>query len=202
MAHILKDTFYWRNMSKTIHDVVRKCSACALLNAQRHLAHKHFRAKLFCTPRTTYGMDFHGVAMNTLGFNNILGIIDLATNSLVLVATKGRTAAVTAHNILYEIVTRKGCPLLIHSDAAQEFVSTAMKSLSAIIGCKQTTTKAHNPRGNATIERIWQFTNKCLRQMSKAQYANFHLYMPIISHVWNSLHNLITASAHSKPNTA
>ena len=192
MAHILKDTFYWRNMSKTIHDVVRKCSACALLNAQRHLAHKHFRAKLFCTPRTTYGMDFHGVAMNKLGFNNILGIIDLATNSLVLVATKGRTAAVTAHNILYEIVTRKGCPLLIHSDAAQEFVSTAMKSLSAIIGCKQTTTKAHNPRGNATIERIWQFTNKCLRQMSKAQYANFHLYMPIISHVWNSLPNSTT----------
>ena len=79
-------------------------------------------------------MDFHGVAMNTLGFNNILGIIDLATNSLVLVATKGRTAAVTAHNILDEIVTRKGCPFLIHSDAAQEFVSTALKSLSAIIG--------------------------------------------------------------------
>ena len=90
MAHILKDTFYWRNMSKTIHDVVRKCSACALLNAQRHLAHKHFRAKLFCTPRTTYGMDFHGVAMNKLGFNNILGIIDLATNSLVLVPRAGQ----------------------------------------------------------------------------------------------------------------
>ena len=28
--------------------------------------------------------------------------------------------------------------------------------------------------------------------MSKAQYANFHLYMPIISHVWNSLPNSTT----------
>jgi transposase InsO family protein len=151
--------------------------------------------------RTTYGMDFHGVAMKKLGFNNTLGIIDLATNSLVLVATKGRTVAATAQHTVRNS-NPQGIPKLIHSDAAQKFVSTAMKSPAAIIGCKQTTTKAHNPRGNATIERIWQFTNKCLRQMSKAQYTNFHLYIPIISHVWNSLPNQPQASAHSKPNTA
>ena len=61
------------------------------------------------------------------------------------------------------ILCHKGYPLLIHSDAAREFLSTAMASLCAITGMKQTTTKAHNPQGNATIERVWAFVGKCLK---------------------------------------
>jgi len=116
----------------------------------------------------------------------------LATNALTLIALKHRTAAATAHTILYEIVVRKGCPKLIHSDAAQEFISKAMKSLTSIIGCAQTTTKGHNPQANSTIERVWAFVGTSLRQMTKEQYENFHLYMPIIASVWNSLPNSTT----------
>jgi hypothetical protein len=75
-------------------------------------------------------MDYYGVYKNSQGYTQILGIIDLATNALTLIALKHRTAAATAHTILYEIVVRKGCPKLIHSDAAQEFISKAMKSLT------------------------------------------------------------------------
>ena len=137
-------------------------------------------------------MDYYGVYKNTQGYTQILGIIDLATNALTLIALKQRTAAATAHTILYEIVVRKGCPKLIHSDAAQEFISQAMKSLTSIIGCAQTTTKGHNPQANSTIERVWAFVGTSLRQMTKEQYENFHLYMPIVASVWNSLPNSTT----------
>ena len=69
-----------------------------------------FRAKQFCTPRTSYAMDYYGVFKTKEGYCQILGIIDLATNNLVLQAHKARTAVTTAHTILYEIVVRKGCP--------------------------------------------------------------------------------------------
>ena len=72
-------------MSSQIREVVSKCAGCNLLNAQRNLAHKHFRAKLFCTPRTTYAMDFHGLFKTKSGYDNVLGIIDLATKYLILI---------------------------------------------------------------------------------------------------------------------
>ena len=118
-------------------------------------AHKHFRPKLFCTPRTAYGADYYGVGKkNSKGYNNILGIIDLATGHLVLQAVKQRTAANTAETLFYKIISEKGVPLLFHSDAAKEFVSTAMNALSKTLGIVQTNALAHNPKSNAKIERV------------------------------------------------
>ena len=115
----------------------------------------------------------------------MLDIIDLATGNLVLNAVKGRTAANTAHTLFYKIVVIKGVPLRFHSDAAREFLSTAMGTLETMLGIQKSSTLAHNPKSNAKIERVWEFVGRCLRSMTPEQYAHFHLYMPIIAHVWN-----------------
>ena len=99
---------------------------------------------------------------------------------------KGRTAANTAEVIFYDIVCIKGVPLLFHSDAAQEFLATAMTGLQSILGIQRTDTLAHNPKSNAKIERVWEFVGRALRTMSREQYANFHMYVPILAHVWNT----------------
>ena len=53
-------------------------------------------------------------------------------------------------------------------------------------------TLAHNPKSNAKIERVWEFVGRALRAMPTEQYAQFHLYMPIIAHVWNCTHDADT----------
>ena len=126
------------------------------------------------------------------GYDNVLGIIDLATKHLMFIPARGRHAAAVCHELLYEVIARRGCPLLIHSDHAREFISKAMTQLTSIIGCSTTTTKGHNPQANATMERCWQFLNKCIRQMSKSQYDNIHLYLPLITACWNQTPNAIT----------
>ena len=151
---VLKRSFHWRNMRRTCRHVNDTCALCNLLKARMNHAHKHFRPKLFYTPRTAYGADYYGVAKNSAGYNNILGIIDLATGNLKLRALKQRTAANTAHTLFYDVISDKGVPLLFHSDAAKEFLSTAMKSLSATLGIVQTSTLAHNPKSNVKIERV------------------------------------------------
>ena len=176
-------------MSADIKSIVKSCGPCQLLNAKRNLAHKHYRAKLFCTPRTAYSADYYGVYQNKQGYNNILGIIDQVTNKVYLIPTKNRTAETTAEAFLYHIILTKGPPLLIHSDAAREFISKAMTNLCRIVGCTQTNTMAHNPRGNAKIERLWQFVAKCLRQMSDKEHENFHLYCRAMEHAWDTTPN-------------
>ena len=150
----LKRSFHWKNMRRTCRHVNDQCALCNLLKARMKHAHKHFRPKLFCTPRTAYGADYYGVSKNKQGFNNILGIIDLATGNLILRAVKQRTAANTAHTLFYDVINVKGVPLLFHSDAAREFLSTAMDSLTKTLGIVQTNTLAHNPKSNAKIERV------------------------------------------------
>ena len=183
--NVLKKKFHFKHMHKICHEVVNDCALCNLLKARMKHAHKHFRAKLSIQPRTSYGADYYSVKKNKFGYNNILGIIDLSTGNLVLKAVQGRTAANTAHTLFYDIVVRKGVPLRFHSDAAKEFLSTAMSTLQTLLGISKSDTLAHNPKSNAKIERVWEFVGRALKAMPHEQYAFFHLYMPIISHVWN-----------------
>ena len=134
--------------------VVKECALCNLLKARMKHAHRHFRAKLCIEPRTSYGADYYSVKQNKHGYNNILGIIDLSTGNLVLRAVKGRNAPNTAHTLFYDVVLHKGIPLRFHSDAAREFLSTAMSTLQELLGIQKSDTLAHNPKSNAKIERV------------------------------------------------
>ena len=173
-------------MRRTCRHVIDTCALCNLLKARMRHAHRHYRPKLFCTPRTSYGADYYGVKQNKEGYNNILGIIDLSNGHLTLTPVKERSGGTTAHIVFTEIIVRKGVPLLFHSDAAKEFLGKAMGALSATLGIKQTNTLAHNPKGNAKMERVWSFVGRCLQSMTPEQYANFHKYVPTMSHVWNT----------------
>ena len=184
--HELKKKFFWENMWSTCHTTCKLCELCALLKAKMRLAHKHFRAKLFVTPRTAYGSDFYGVKKNKAGYCCILGIIDLATGELILKACTSESGASVAHVLLYDVVLKKGVPLVFHTDAAKAFLGKAVKALAEVLGIQQTSTLAHNPKSNAKMERVWLFVGRALRSMTAEQYAEFHLMLPILESVWNN----------------
>lgn len=191
----LKKHWHWPHMKSAVRSIVSSCAPCQLLKAKRARAHRHFRAKVFCTPRTSWGCDFYGVAESKKKYNNILGAIDLATAECRLFACRNRSAEVVTDCILHGIVLRDGCPLHIHSDAAREFISKAMQRLCQIIGCQQTTTLAHHPTGNSTIERLWQWIASCLRQMTREQYLQWEKYVRLMEHTWNtSFHSVLQCS--------
>ncbi len=184
--HELSKRFYWKGMWSMCMHVVKSCELCASLKAKMRLTHKHFRAKLFSKPRTSYGADYYGVKENRLGYCAILGIVDLASGSLTLKATTSPNAAHVTNTLFHEVVLRKGVPLRFHSDAAQAFLSKAVGALTEVLGIRQTHTLAHNPKSNAKMERIWEFVGRALKSMTTEQYQQFQLYLPILEHVWNN----------------
>ena len=184
--HELAKRFVWKGMHKMCKEICGACKLCALLKAKMNLAHKHFSAKLFSTPRTSYGSDYYGVRKNSLGYCQVLGIIDLATGHLTLKAGKHADAAHVTHTLYHEVIIRKGVPLLFHSDAAKAFIGTAMEALAGALGIKQTNTLAHNPKSNAKMERVWEFVGRALKSMTSEQYQRFHEYLPFLAHVWNN----------------
>ena len=182
----LAKQFHWENMRAMVRKEVLSCHLCSVLKGRMQLANKHFRAKLFCTPRTAYGSDYYGVKMNAQGYCAILGIIDLASGNLVLKAAKSASGAHVAHTLFYKIVLVKGVPLLFHTDAASAFLGKAVTALSDMLGIKRTDTLAHNPKSNAKMERVWEFVGRCLKTMSREQYAEFPKMLPIMESVWNA----------------
>ena len=184
--HELSKRFYWKGMWTMCRRIVLACPLCASLKAKMNLAHKHYRAKLFSKPRTSYGADYYGVKKNKEGYCAILGIIDLASGDLVLKATKSPNGAHVTDTLFHEVILVKGVPLRFHTDAAQAFLSKAVGALTEVLGIRQTHTLAHNPKSNAKIERVWEFVGRALRSMTKEQYQQFHLYLPILQSVWNN----------------
>ena len=182
----LRKRYHWHYMLASIKKIVNGCRLCNVLKKRHNLAHKHFRAKLEQTPRTSYGADFISVQKTKHGFTQILGIIDLSTGNLVLRALRHRDAKSTARVIYYDIITKKGVPMLFHSDVAGELLQGASKMLAILLGIKQTSTKGHNPQANAKMERVWAYVGNCLKTMTSDQYDNLHLYMDNMSHVWNT----------------
>ena len=200
----LRKGHHWVTMRKDVYAVCQDCADCALLNAKRLHAHKHFRAKVYEGPRTAWGFDYHGVAASDEGYREILGGIDLVTAEVRLFACKRRTAAVTTDCILQGVVLRDGVPLVLHSDHAKEFVSKCVRMLTRALGVTATTTLAHHPTGNAKIERLWQYVVKCLRQLSPQQHRHWQAYVPLIEHTWNTtVHSVLGVSpfeaAHGLP---
>jgi len=57
----IKRNWHWPTLNKDVKRIVQNCPACQLLKAKRARAHRHFRAKVFCTPRTSWGCDFYGM---------------------------------------------------------------------------------------------------------------------------------------------
>ena len=122
--HALVKHWHWINMKGDVRRIVENCAACQLLKAKRVRAHHHFRAKIFCLPRTIWGCDFYGIQESRNKYNNLLGAIDLATAECRLFACQERSAATVSKCILHGIVLRDGCPLHIHSDARNVCRST------------------------------------------------------------------------------
>ena len=184
----LRKKYHFHYMLTTIKKIVKGCRLCNVLKKRHNLAHKHFRAKLEQTPRTSYGADFISVAKTKHGFTQIIGIIDLSTGNLILRALRKRDEKSTARVIFYDLITKKGVPMLFHSDVAGELLEGVSKMLAVLLGIKQTSTKGHNPQANAKMERVWAYVGNCLKTIytctwTKCLMCGIHLLTVIqISH--------------------
>ena len=176
VIHALQKRFHWSTLRKDAADACRTCSSCAILNARRARAHRHYRAKVHSMTRSTWALDFYGVYPSKSGFCELLGAVDMATHELRLFPLKTRNAATLLDALLHGIILRDGVPLAIHSDHAREFVGKAMKALTRNFGIKQSSTLGHHPTGNALMERTWQYVTKCLRLMTDGQYRHWEDY--------------------------
>jgi hypothetical protein len=107
-------------------------------------------------------MDFQGQGESETGESEALAFIDPTSTYVVVIPLPNREVATWLQAFLDHIVFRFGPPLVLHSDAAPEFLSEALELLAKAADIT-TTTMVHYARGNGAIEVFWRFWNRCLR---------------------------------------
>jgi hypothetical protein len=118
-------------------------------------------------------MDFQGQGKALTGETEALALIDSAARYVVVIPLMDRTAVNFIPKFLDQIVFTHGAPDILHSDAAQEFLSEALDLMTTAAHIETTTTLGHDAAGNSLVEVFWRFWNRCMRILPVDLYARW-----------------------------
>ena len=145
-----------------------------------------FPASPTAAPRSRLCVDFQGQGKATSGHTEALAIIDATARCVVVIPLMDRSATGFIPKFLDEIVFRQGAPDILHSDAAQEFLSEALELLTTAALIETTTTLGHNAAGNSLVEVFWRFWNRCMRILPDDLYLKWPELASRICFAYNS----------------
>ena len=133
--------------------------------ARRRQAHGMFKARPHDGPRSRYAMDYQGQGKALTGQTECLAVIDTFTKWVDFPPLHDRNAETLAPALMDRIHFTFGPPDILHSDEAQTFMSELLRCLHDRLGCERTTTLGHHAEGNAEVEIMWHFWNRCMRNL-------------------------------------
>ena len=152
IAAAISRTFFWKSLKADTRKILSDCPECELEKARQKSAHGLFSARPHDAPRARYAMDFQGMGTAVTGETQALGIIDTTARYAIVIPLADREATTFIQPFLDNLVFVHGPPDILHSDAAQEFLSEAMQLLANATDTHTTTTLGHNAKANGTME--------------------------------------------------
>ena len=132
-----------------------------------------FSASRKSAPRSRLRMDFQGQGKALTGEIEALAIIDATARYVVVIPLRDRSATTFIPPFLDQVIFRQGAPDILHSDAAQEFLSESLELLATAAHIETTTTLGHNAAGNSLIEVFWRYWNRCMRILPDDLYSRW-----------------------------
>jgi hypothetical protein len=160
----LAQSYYWPTMASDCRKFLADCPGCELEKARRNEAHAMFSAAPTTAPRSRLCMDFQGQVVAETGHCEALAIIDAAARCVVVMLLLDRSAENFIPRFLDEVAFKQGAPDILHSDAAQEFLSEALELMTttANIETITTTTPSWRSFGVTGIDACASYRMTCI----------------------------------------
>lgn len=184
--HIVTDQYHCYGMGGDVELFVQKCQSCATLKT--------------AGPTTKAALQSYqtGAALDCLHLDMLgpflvstAGIIDQFTRWVEAYGVPDQGAETTARRLVYEFISRFGCPLELHSDQGRNFESTLFKTVCQLLQITKTRTTPYRPASNGLVERF----NRTLLQMVRC-------YVDQNQKTWDENLPLLTAAYHSTRNAS
>ncbi|CAA2998902.1 DNA RNA polymerases superfamily [Olea europaea subsp. europaea] len=189
MYRDFRDTFWWRNIKKSIGLYVQKCIVCQQVKVE------HQKSARMLNPLDIPESKWENITMDfVVGFlksakgNNVIWIVvDRLTKSAHFLPVK-MTFSLDQLAQLYikEVVRLHGVPVSILSDRDPRFTSKFWKSLQGAMGTKLNFSTAYHPQSDGQSERTIQTLEDMLRTCVLDLGGNWESYLPLVEFAYNN----------------
>ncbi|RXN20783.1 Retrovirus-related Pol poly from transposon [Labeo rohita] len=192
MLDLIREQFYWPQMSKDVeHFVTRVCECLKKKKPSRQT-----RAPLIPI-QTTYpfrlvSIDFLHLDKCKHGYEYILVVMDHFTRFAQVYTTRNKAAKMVGNKIFNDFALKFGFPSRLHHDMGKEFENRLMASLKKLSGIQVSHTTPYHPQGNGQVERFNRTLLSMLRTLEDKEKEDWKESLAKVVHAYNCTKNEAT----------
>ena len=190
MVRAVGRKYAWPKMRKDISSWITECDECPLSKARKTIAHNQYSPTTYRKPRSTYGIDFYGVAESADGHTGVLTAVDLHTRFVQFIPVKNATAD-TVVRALQRISYERGNITTIVSDGSKSIVGKVVDAYCKAMGIQKIST-FYYPQGNAITERNHVILGEFLRRLPEGRRKYRTEDLPKLAYAVNMCTNSTT----------
>ena len=145
--------FYWTRLQEGTKFFVSCCPECQKCSRPPQKYHRALVEWQASYPFHLIGINFMGPLPLSNENKHIIVIGDHFTKRYEAKALPDQTAVTTANALIYQWISRFGCPHGLHSDQGRNLESKLFEQLMQLLQMDKTPTTSFCPQSNAVIER-------------------------------------------------
>ncbi|KAK3510723.1 hypothetical protein QTP70_015981 [Hemibagrus guttatus] len=176
---LLKERFWWPNMTVDVRRYVQGCEGCAMSKDPRHLpAGKLLPLPVPSRPWSHLGVDFVTDLPTSREHTGILVVVDRFSKSCRLLPLRGPPTALGTAELLFNHVFRYfGIPEDIVSDRGPQFISRVWRAFLTHLGVVVSLSSGYHPQTNGQTERKIQEISRYLRTFCHSHQNSWSQYL-------------------------
>lgn len=186
---VLSRTFWWPQMSTTIHDYCRSCDGC-----QHSKASNHRPPGLLMPipapeePWSTVTMDFiTSMPRTPRGFDAVCAFVDKTTRRMHWAPLKGTASAPDVAKLFFDTVFRlHGLPRVILSDRDAKFTGNFWRALFKLCDTRLAMSTAFHPQTDGLTERGNRTLENMLRIYVNDRHNDWDQHLPALEFAYNN----------------
>ncbi|KAK3511404.1 hypothetical protein QTP70_007228 [Hemibagrus guttatus] len=186
---LLKDRFWWPNMTADVRRYVQGCKGCAMSKDPCHLpAGKLLSLPVPSRPWSHLGVDFVTNLPTSRNHTCVFMVVDRFSKSCRLLPLKGPPTALETAELIFNHVFRYfGIPEDIVSDRGPQFVSRVWRVFLTRLGVAVSLSSGYHPQTNGQTERKIQEISRYLHTFCHSHQNSWSQYLGWAEYAQNSL---------------
>ncbi len=190
-TELVKDRFYWPQVTSEVEKYVKSCGRCM---ARKTLPQKRAPLSNITSsgPMELICIDFLSVEPDSKGIANVLVVTDHFTRYAQAYPAKDQKAVTVAKILWDKFFVYYGLPARIHSDQGRDFESKLIKELLGMLGIKKSRTTPYHPQGDPQPERFNRTLLSMLGTLDAAEKHKWSQHISKLVHAYNCTKNEAT----------
>jgi len=181
---LIRDRFYWPNMTKDVSQHVSSCTRCIL---RKGSAEKAPLVNIVTKqPLELVCVDYLTIEPSKGGIENVLVVTDHFTRYAQAYPTANQTAKTTAKILFDNFIVHYGFPLRLHSDQGRNFESQVIQELCKMANIDKSHTTPYHAMGNGMTERFNRTLLGMLGTCTDDKKKDWKSYLAPMVHAYNS----------------